>query len=101
MAGWKYRLESGKALRQAIDMEDYEKVVEGLRCLYREIHKVVPEMYDEDDLQNTMDDLDMLEGTVYGYQEEDVDEDELVEEIDYALGEVYDLCDTYRLWVEV
>lgn len=104
MANWKYRLRTGKCLRQAIDMEDYEKVVANLKECYQELYRTVPDgMFDGDDLEEAFEELDYIEGTVWSFYNEDdmVEEDEVLSEIDYHLGEFYTLCDNLGVWVEV
>ena len=84
---WSYKLKSGKALRQAVDDEDYDAVKDGLIAAYKEINEAMPEYFDESDLEQAIFDLEGL----------DLDEDEL----NFALNDFYDLCDNLGIWVDM
>lgn len=94
MAKWRHTLSNGKALRSAIDEGDYYGIVEELKNAYREINSVFPDAYDKDDLDRDIEELGILLENI-----DDGDSD-AEDEIDYALGEFYDLCDAIRVWVE-
>jgi hypothetical protein len=91
MAEWRYTIESGKALREAIDDDDIERTV---RCLYRCFKELYDKMSDEDkdyyqfDIEDTMEILKL-------YDEEYDDEDN----VNYYLEEFYNICDDVRAWV--
>ena len=87
MTAWRYELKVGAELRKAIDREDYADVLDKLADAWREIHDQFPDDYDEDDLERDLDDIDI--------QREDLDP----EEIDYLLSNLYDYCDSMRIWV--
>lgn len=92
MAQWKYVLKFGKALRDAIDEEDYDKVISGLVACFTELHQTLPEDYDEDDLESDLEDISAIK--------ENFDDGEDVEdELNWKLDELYDLCDSLRVWV--
>ena len=91
MAKWRYTIESGKALREAIEDGDIERTV---RCLYRCFKELYDKMSDEDkdyyqfDIEDTMEILKL-------YDEEYDDEDN----VNYYLEEFYNICDDVRAWV--
>ena len=93
MAQWKYTIENGKALREAIDDGDIERTV---RCLYRCFKELYDKMSEEDkdyyqfDIEDTMEILKL-------YDEEYDDEDNL----NYYLAEFYDICDAVRAWISI
>ena len=87
---WNNKLASGKDLRDAIDDEDYERVVHCLRACWQEINEKMPEDFDEYDLEDKFVELDPIE-------EDGYDEDEL----NYQLSDLYDFCDGYGIWVEL
>ena len=99
MANWKHKLRHGKPLREAIDNEDYAEVIEQLKACFEELHKVVPDDYDDYDLERDLSDIDDLE---YMFDEDyaESDDEGLVAEIDSKLNDLYDLCDAYNVWVE-
>jgi len=84
---WDYTLQSGKALRQAIDDEDVERVKENLKKCWEEIHKQFPDDFDEYELEDKITEID--------YSEDDIDE------VDYQLDDLYDFCDAMSIWVEL
>ena len=85
---WDLSLESGAALRTAIDEEDIDNIVEALKNCYKEINRKMPEAMDDDELENQLDDIDMAFS-----DPEDVDE----ELVDMYLADFYDLCDGYNI----
>ena len=95
MAKWEYTLKNSKALRSAIDEEDYYGIVEALKDSYTEIHQALPDVYDEDDLERDIEELDIL---LENLEDSDGGAED---EVDYALNEFYDLCDNIRVWVEI
>ena len=112
MAKWIYTCKGGKELRNLIDRSGaWEMSVEILhqlqRC-YQEIidHYPWEDEWDKDEFQEALDclngDDEIIENWMNGG--EDIEEygfetdDELVDE---RLREFYDLCDSYRIWVEV
>lgn len=96
---WEVRLESGKALRQAIDGEDGEEIKEALKNCYKEINRKMPEEFDEDGLESMLDDLDMADFSEN--EEVGVDAEEAEDNVNAYLGDFYDFCDGYNIWVEI
>ncbi len=93
MARWKYTLNSGSSLREAIDSEDVEQVVKCLLLCYEELLNQLNEWDKEDyeiDIQDSI-------GVLKGYELCPDDEDD----VNYYLEEFYDLCDELRAWIEV
>ena len=96
MAHWKYTLNSGSALREAIDNEDIEQVVKCLLLCYRELLNKLDE-WDEADYEI---DINDSIGVLMAYElcHDDDDDEECVN--DY-LEEFYDLCDELRAWIGI
>ena len=82
---WRYTLGAGKDIRDAIDEEDYEGTKEALIKAYKEINKKDPDLFDDDELEEIINDLESM----------DNDEDA----INYELSEFYDLCDNLGIWI--
>ena len=112
MAKWIYTCKGGKELRNLIDRagtwEMSVRILQQLETCYKEIINNYP-WEDECDKYDFQDALDVLSGddTIienwmngiedideYGFE----DDEELVDE---RLEEFYNLCDSYRIWVEV
>lgn len=96
MANWKYTLNSGSALREAIDNDDMEQVVKCLLLCYKELKSKLSEEDEEwyaDDITDAMDSLDFLDSM--GVEDEDEDE------INDHLEDFYDLCDALRAWIGI
>lgn len=51
MKRWKYTLVAGKNLREAIHYDSNVETLLALKKCYEEIHKVIPKLYDEDELK--------------------------------------------------
>lgn len=96
---WDYQLKNGVSLRNAIDAEDYGQIKNSLIAAYKEIHEVMPEKFDEYDLENKLEDLEYLDTE----PDEDIEisEDDIRENFDYELSDLYDLCDNLNIWVSL
>lgn len=86
-AAWKVQIKAGKALRAAIDSDDYEGVIEGIKACYKEM--LDKGVIDEDDFNSWTEQLDWL----------DLDDEGVEEEINYELNELYDACDNLDCWI--
>ena len=84
---WKYQLKTGKTLRDAIDKGNVEAVITALKMAWQEVHDIMPDEFDEYELDSKIEEIDMI----------DNDEDE----VDYELGDFYDFCDSYDIWVSL
>ena len=94
MTRWKYTLNSGSALREAIDNDDLEQVVKCLLLCYQELLDKLDE-WDEQDYEF---DIQVSVGVLQAHElYHDEDDEECVD--DY-LEEFYDLCDELRAWIE-
>ena len=96
MARWKYTLNSGSALREAIDNEDTEQVVKCLLLCYQELLDKLDE-WDEEDYE--IDIHDSI-GVLQAY-ELCPDEDDEESYLNDKLEELYDLCDELRVWIGI
>lgn len=92
---WKYQIKSGKALREAIDNEDMEQVVERLLFCCIELNK---KLYGEDCIAYGLE-LDDIYIALSCYEPSDDDEDE--EMINEYLEQFYDICDDVKAWIEL
>jgi hypothetical protein len=91
---WKYTLQWGKKLREAImDGDDLNLVVKCLICCYRELLSKLSdedkEIY-EDDINETVE--------ILMYYEADPDD---ADDVDYYLEEFYAICDSVRAWLTI
>lgn len=101
MGRWKYTLKAGKALRAAIDAEDYESVIENLKSCWREIHDKFPEEFDEYDLDDVLEELDNERDNVNNYADYDMTWEDVEDNINCQLDNLYDFCDAFTIWVAV
>lgn len=97
MARWRYKLESGKYLRQAIEEENIEDIIAWLQTLYQEINAQFPDEYDNSEVEAVCADLD----DIYEDWENGDDEDDIENRLDYMLNDFYDLCDEMDIWVGI
>lgn len=101
MANWKYKLKSGKALRDAINAEDNVDTLNALRDCFEEIHRAMPDMYDEDELEDDINEIENQLDNCENYADYDMTLDDVEDAVNYMLEEFYDLCDAYRIWVDI
>lgn len=59
----------------------------------------MPEEFDEDELESMLDDLDMADFSEN--EEVGVDAEEAEYNVNAYLGDFYDFCDGYNIWVEI
>lgn len=101
MADWKYKLKNGKALRSAIDSEDYEAVLDALVDCWNELHRRFPDDYDEQDLNDDLDDIENERDNLENYEDYDMAFEDVEDNINYILNNLYDFCDYKRVWIEI
>ena len=78
---------------------DKNKTLLALKKCYEELHKVMPEWYDECDLESDADEIDNQLDNCENYLEYGMTEDDIQEEINCLLYKFYDFCDYARVWV--
>jgi len=98
MSKWAVTLNSGKALREAIDEEDVIKCFECLKACYQELHDKLPESFTDVDLDMALEDIDIQLSDFQDPEDPDAYED-AEDELNYLLDDFYDLCDNLRVWV--
>lgn len=101
MAKWEYILKNGKPLRRAIDNEDPNAILDCLANCFREINENFPEDYEEYELEEDLDDIENQRDNLENYEDYDMTYDDIIDEIDYILNNLYDLCDGLRIWVDI
>ena len=92
MARWRYTLKFGEALRNAIDDEDYGAILDALVACFSELHKALPEDYDDYELDRDLEDIS-------GIKETFEDGEDIEDDINFKLDELYDICDALKVWV--
>ena len=101
MTNWKYRLKVGSDLREAINDENYEDVLKYLEKAWREINKQFPEDYEEDELNEDIADIANERDNLYNYEDYDMTIEDVEENINYLLSNLYDYCDNMGIWIEI
>ena len=96
---WDYNLKNGVALRNAIKIEDYGQIKNSLIAAYKEINEVMPEKFDEYDLEDKLEDLEFLD--IEPDADIEISEDDVRENWDYELSDFYELCDNLNIWVSL
>ena len=94
MAEWKYTIESGKALREAIEDGDTGATIECLIKCFRELW----DKLDEEDLEDYEIDIEEIVNALTDYNPSDEDDTETIDEY---LEEFYNLCDDVRAWISI
>ena len=101
MRRWTYKLMTGKQLRQAISDDDMTATLDALKECWEEINKAMPDIYDEDDLEDDLEELDNQLDNCKNYEDYSMTEDDVQDEINWQLSRLYDFCDEWGIWVEV
>lgn len=76
------------SLRGAIRSGDIPKIKEALKKAFRELYRISPDDFYEDEIDEKIEDIDFID-----------DDDE--EEIDGILGRFYDICDDLSIWIPI
>ena len=107
---WKYTINKEVAFRLRdileADQTDYEALRGAIKACYDDIHAAMPEVFDEDDCNDAKEELDWLstsaDDSYADFDDPDyMDDDELESEWNYALEDLYDLCDGLSIWIPV
>lgn len=99
MRRWKYELFTGKSLREAIQNDSNMETLKALGNCYKEIHRAMPDWYTEADLEEDMAEIENQLDNCENYEEYDMTEDDVQDEINYMLRNFYDFCDCNGIWV--
>lgn len=75
-------------LRNAVRSGDIPKIKEALKEAFRELYRISPDDFYEDEIDEKIEDIDFID-----------DDDE--EEIDGILGRFYDICDDLGIWIPI
>ena len=101
MANWKYRLKTGSDLRESINDKNYEDVLKYLEKSWREINKKFPNDYEEDELNEDIADIENERDNLFNYEDYDMTMEDVEENINYLLTNLYDFCDNMGIWIEI
>jgi hypothetical protein len=88
-----------KQLREAISDDDMAATLDALKDCWKEINKAMPDIYDEDDLENDLEELDNQLDNCENYEDYSMTEDDVQEEINYMLRNFYAFCDNNNIWI--
>lgn len=103
MADWKYTLKASSALRDAIDKDDPEKVLDALERAWIEIYHYVSDedIYSDAEFNDDLDNINNERDNLYYYEDYDITYDDVIDNIDYLCNELYDFCDAERIWIDL
>ena len=96
MAKWKYTIHSGTALRDAINNEDMEQVIECLLSCCVELNRKL-RGEDKTDYGLELDDM-FVTLSCYEPTEDDEENEEIINEY---LEQFYDICDDVRAFIKL
>ena len=107
---WEHKIDKDLAFRLRDILEDddtdYEALREVMKDIYDNIHRLIPDMFDEDECESAKEDLDILdteeEDGFYDPDDEEYDFIDTVEDSwNYELSNLYDICDTFNIWIPI
>ena len=95
---WNYTL-SDKVSREfhdaiRADDEDYERVKQALLAVYKEIHEKAPQLLEDDEYDSYVSDIEFIDPD---YD----DPDDVEDNLNYELSNLYDFCDAMGVWLGV
>ncbi len=95
MAMWKYTIQNGTALREAIYDGNTEQTVKCLLQCYKELR----DKLSDEDMEDYEYDIADTIGVLMSYEMCPCEDDE--ENINYYLTEFYDICDDVRAFIKL
>lgn len=103
MRQWKYTLKNSKALRNAINNENYLEILKELIKSYKQIVKIeikdgIISMSEEED---TLNDYIFDIQNYIDYELMDIENINQEDDINYFLNDLYDLCDNLNIWISL
>lgn len=101
MSRWKYHIKNGKKLRKAINDDNKIQTLEALKECYKEINRIMVSVFDDDDLEDILSEIDNQLDNCENYEDYDMTEDDVQDEINYMLRNFYDFCDDWRIWIDL
>lgn len=101
MTKWKYHLQSGLLLRDAINDDENKKTLIALKKCYEEINSLIPEIYDEEKLLKISEEIENQLDNCDNYEEYEMTETDVQDAINYLLSQFYDFCDYNRIWINL
>lgn len=95
---WAYNLSDrvSREFRDAIqaDDEDYERVKQAILAVYKEIHEKAPQLLDDDEYDSYVSDIEFIDP-------EYDDPDDVEDNLNYELSNLYDFCDAMGIWIGI
>ena len=107
---WEHKIDKDLAFRLRDILEDddtdYEALRDVMKDIYDNIHRLIPDMFDEDECESAKEDLDILDTEEEDdfYDPDDVEYDfvdTLEDSWNYELSNLYDICDTFNIWIPI
>ena len=105
---WEHKIDKDLAFRLRDILEDddtdYEALREVMKDIYDNIHRLIPDMFDEYECESAKEDLDILDtedSGYYGDEDEDEDPIDVEDSWNYELSNLYDICDTFNIWIPI
>ena len=106
---WEHKIDKDLAFRLRDILEDdydtdYEALREVMKDIYDNIHRLIPDMFDEYECENAKEELDILDtedSGYYGDEDEDEDPIDIEDSWNYELSNLYDICDTFNIWIPI
>lgn len=96
---WKNELDKDIALtlRSAINDENYQTLSQSLKDAWTAIHEMMPDDFDEDELEEKISDIDFLD--LEPNDKIDVSQEDIEDNFNYELNDLYDFCDAMNIWI--
>lgn len=97
---YRYSLKNGKALKNAAEELEVEKVLSILEKCWREIREQFPEEYDEIDLANNLDDIEREADNLQYFEDYDLTYEEVVDNINDLVKDLNYYCKISNIFVD-
>ena len=99
MSKWKFKINNGVLLRDAIEDDNNAETLNMLRKCWSEIHEIIPDVYTQDELEDDIADIENQLDNLENYEDYGMTIEDCQDEINWLLEKFYDYCDDMGIWV--
>lgn len=100
MAEWRYIIKNGKALKNAAEALEVEKILDILVKCWKEIYEQFPDEYDKIDLENNLDDIEREADNLQYFEDYDLTYEEVVDNINDLVKDLNYYCKLSNIFVD-
>ena len=101
MTKWVYTLVAGKELRANLYEDNSKEALDSLSKCWREIHEKFSNIFNENELSRVISEIDNQKDNLDNYIDYDMTLEDVEDEINNLLEDLYEFCDTHKIWLQM